>query len=196
MDIKDDQLKVLPIEHNPETGDKLEPEERPAERRLVIGGEMAQMTDQMGRPLGAFDQSISIEMPAIDLAHGVRANCFGCKHWNQRAWHAWLSKMSQSKEGNQHLERWRHALVATSNVNPEDRASINMALLACGICEPLSEAAGAPMVTYPQAFCPTVVPETNPPVPFGDNFAPRDLDMEKFGSMAFDSVMHAALGKS
>jgi len=199
LDILDDRLRVMTLDRNAE-GDKIEPEEHPAQRTLVVGNQLQDLT---GRPLGTFDTSIQVETDAGTMANTFRGQCWSCKHFNMRAWHALFQWMSTHKDGMILLNRMRAFLIGSRNVeiqnaheSQEGDIDVEHAMMACGICEPMSEILKDPVVMYPQCNCPSEIPDSgSPPLAFGDHFVPRDPESEKWGSMAFDSIMKAALGK-
>lgn len=207
MTIVSDTLHVS-LETHDINGQRFEPEERPAARVLHVD---APLMDQFGKPLGGqIPTSVAIERPVIEFAQGQRSICGLCKHWDQDAWHKLFVKISSTKNGISLLNGWRHALMTTGNAamqqaHPDsdgEGVDADLALRACGMCRPLTEATNRPIVTYPASSCPEFLPSEagapDPSKPFPLMFENRDLDTERRASGMFDNIMrtvHSRMGK-
>lgn len=198
MDIKGETINVLPLERD-EKGDKLEPEERPAQRLLDVS-ERVQLTNGQ-KTEGSIRMQVSIEMSAGEIAAGFSSPCMLCKNFDTKAWREYFRFLSSNVDGIRVLNAFRAAIAGSGNAAVRERhvgqdgdVDVEHALQALGICHPLTETMGEPAIVYPVATCPEFVPGTNNPFP--KCFVPKTSDDEKVSAAAFDSIMRAAQGKN
>lgn len=203
--IQTDTFHVSSLTRNPETGEKLAPEEVPAQR--VLGTDAA-VGGTGGETLGRMQVDIQVQAPLIDFATAARQQCMFCKHFDSRAWHALYRKMSETKEGLQILNTFRHGLTITENAAvrsrhqlDDDDFDVDHAMMACGICRPLTEIVKDPIIVYPVSTCPETLPpptdgSVDPKIPFPVCFELREeRQTERASSAAYDVIMQAALTK-
>jgi len=192
MKVKQDFLRVQTSPFNAETGERMEPEEKPTQR-VIIAQETA--VNQHGQALGNFNVAITADSSAGEIANKVRNMCFGCKHFNTHQWRKLQLKWEAgTMEERQLLNNMRAGLLDTSNASINDmhtdqggEMDIEAALGQMGVCESLTEIERDPIIVHPLGFCPPGL-ETL--------YKAKDTEEEKRGSAAFDSIMRQAQGQS
>jgi hypothetical protein len=189
-----------------------EPEQMPSQ--LTVAREPTQVSLGAGAsveqqaaatPKGAIPTTLSLEMPAGDMARQVRSRCMLCKHFDAEAWKALKRHWESSVEGMELLNKLRGALYLHGDVAMADRHAsmegdqdLEHTLMALGICQVLTEIDHEPCVVYgPFGNCPSAS-KTGAPVkteaqPLG-YFTPCSADAERVGTANYDSIMRAALG--
>lgn len=193
--VESDTIEVAIGDRNPESGERVEPEEKPARR--ILGGTIGTTTDH-GESAGRMRARVILETTVSELAIGMRNSCFSCKHFDQHAWAVFMRKAWATKEGMQTLNNIRAALEVSENLalreqhqGMDGEMDLEHALSSLGICQALTEAHGEkPWIVYPGGSCPQTVPEKG--TPFGNAYQPRDSAAEKQSSSAFDAIMRRA----
>lgn len=199
--VESDTIEIAANTVHPATGDRLEPEE--VMGRRVLGGAGPVTFQGSDKVQGSIPVSISYEAPAAQLAQGFRNTCGLCRNFDQRAWHAYFRKLSSSVDGIRILNQFRFGLVASENAavvtaheDKDGDLDVEHAMMACGLCRPLTEEMMNPIIVYPASSCPQYLLGTNgqpdETKPFPNSFVPKDLEAEKRGSKMFDQIMQKA----
>jgi len=187
MDVKSDRLRIQGSRIDTETGQRLEPEEVPAERVLEIPAPMqGHMT---GEYFGELRASVNVQKTTGEFAQQVRHSCATCKHFDARAWHQLQSKWEVSKEGVQMLNAVRAGIMDVNlarfqdmHLSPEGDTDLEHALSFLGVCHPHTEIRNDPFIVHPLSGCPE-----GP-----DYWQPRDTDADRAASTGFDQIMQTA----
>lgn len=200
MKIKADLLRVKVRQFN-DINEKVEPEQQTVQRVLQTDAEVSLNTAR-NKTVGLINSEIVYETTAGEMARAMRHPCFSCKNFNKRAWRELFVSMAADTapmEKRQELNNIRAALLTTKNAKLQDRhvsqegdMDVEHAISQLGICMPLTEIHGEPVVVHPTGGCPPeVCGATNP-----DGFyKSKDLDADKMGSKTFDNVMRLAQGQ-
>ncbi len=194
MDAKDDSLKIHSLGFDAETGEKLEPEEAPAERRLVLDGTVT--GNLTGESLGEMQSAVTIQKPALEFAQEVSKTCGKCKHFDQMAWLNLKMLWEGSSDGVRRLNEMRMNILQISNDRLAEydefgERSAEQTLLCMGVCHPLTEEISAlekapePVIVHPIGGCPQGY----------DYFEADSTEAEKLAASAFDKIMFAASGE-
>lgn len=199
--IKADLLKVRSVPYD-EGGQKVEPEQQPAARVMVLEGGAPVNMSRTNENVGSIPATIIAETTAGEVANTMRSKCFQCKHSNTAAWKKLrlLWGNSSDPETFQKLNRVRYALLTTQNPEIARRSEgmdgdfdAEHAISQLAICEPLSEINRDPVIVSPISTCPDEVCTKDNPRGL---FVPKDKEMERLGSAAFDQIMRMAEGKA
>lgn len=194
--IESDVLRVSVNTHHPETGEKLEPEEKPAQRILGTHAPVEHGQGPMAVGVGSMPTQVIVEAPAIELAKGAREMCMGCKNFDNRAWFELFRAKSSTISGREELEQLCEFLGFTNNgeifMDGEGEVDLAETLKNCGICHPLTEVLGEPLIVSPISSCPKTLADGRP---FESCFEPASNEAEKRGTAVFDAVMRQAQGK-
>lgn len=200
MKIKED---LLHITNAPETddGNKAEPEQQTATRILVSESET---TTSQGEPLpGGVPVQILVQSQAGVLANALRAQCGGCKHFDNAAFLTFARK-ADSPAAPLHLREGmnevRGALLQTMNASvnamhagQDGDMDVEHALASLGFCHALTEINGGDdVIVHPLSCCPPEVKSDAQPLGL---FSPRDRTSELAGQRAYDNIMNKAAGK-
>lgn len=195
MDVKGERIEVLPLTHD-EAGSKIEPEQAPARRLLDVSDGISVNGVKTEKQLPI---TVSVEMPAGELAVGLSEPCMSCKHFDAAAWKQYRRNLESSADGQRELNRMRWAIVGTGNVSLQARhtsiegdVDVEHALSMLGVCHPLTDLLGDVTIVYPMSTCPATLPQHPAPIP--KCYAPKTSDDVRKRSAVFDSVMRAAQG--
>lgn len=196
MDIKGETIQVVPLTHD-EKGDKLEPEQAPA-RRLLDVSERITLTNQGVQSDAALPMSVSVEMPAHELAIGMSQPCFSCRHFDQKAWYEYRRAREATLDGREEMARYKAELIRSTNAAPTfdpvtGNVDVEFAMQSMGVCRPLTEACNDITVVYPVSTCPATLP--NSLTPFPRCYVPRTSDDARQSSATFDQIMRTAQGR-
>lgn len=193
MKIKADLLRISNATHD-QKGNKLEPEERPAERVLVTElGVTSTDPNALPDAKQGIRGEIAVQTTAGELAQSFKSMCFSCRHFDQKAWLLLRRKWEHGTiEEQRQLNSVRAALIDTQNADvqsmvaaAEEEGDIDAALSTMGICRAITEAIREPMIVHATATCPENMPY----------FQAKDVQAEKNASAAFDDIMRRAQGK-
>lgn len=199
MKIRQDLLRVRSNPYD-DRGEKIEPEQQPAQRVLTTDAEVSM---QGGAAVGTLPTQIVYETTAGELARAMRHPCFSCKNFDARSWGRLYLRMTDPTaplDQRQELNAIRAALLTTRNAKLQNRhvsekegdMDPEHALSQLGICRPLTEIHGTPVIVHPLGGCPPEVCTTTEPNGLYD---PKDTDADRMGSKTFDNVMKLATGK-
>lgn len=194
MIVKNDLLRVQASNYD-ERGQRLEPEEKPAERILPVDAPVTGQLD--GQVKGHLPTTINIQGTVAQFAQRVRQLCAGCKWFDQRAFQQYRCVKELSKEKQREMNAIRAALLETGvadvdDANPMDAMDVEAQLASMGICRAITEVMREPMIVHPESSCPEEYRTDSQPDGF---YTPLNIDTEKIGSAAFDQVMRQATGK-
>lgn len=190
MEIRGDFLRIQGSDRDTETGDKIELEEKPAERVLLTDGFVTGSIDKQIH--GSMQTSVAISGNVIGFAEGMRSLCATCKHFDQPAWLQHKRKMESSAAGVTILNQLAAALNDTGNANIMDPVAREQALQFMGVCHPITEMKNDVVAVHPESSCPGEL--CGPGNPRGLH-VPVSSDAEKAGSQAFDAIMRRAAGE-
>jgi hypothetical protein len=199
--IKADLLKVRSVPYD-EAGQKVEPEQQPAARVMVIDGGAPVSMSRDQRNVGSIPASIIAETTAGEVANTMRSKCFQCKNFNTSAWKKLRLLWGNSSDPDvfQKLNRVRYALLTTQNPEVVRRSEgmdgdfdVEHSISQLGVCEPLTEINRDAVIVSPISTCPDEVCTKDNPRGL---FVPKDKEMERLGSAAFDQIMRMAEGKA
>lgn len=190
MKINGETIQVVPLTHD-EKGDKLEPEQAPA-RRLLDVSDTISLTGPNGevQSTAVMPMSVSVEMPAGELALGLSQPCFSCKHFDTAAWAQYRRSRMATAEGRAELLAMQEELIRSANADPSD---VEEAFSGMGICRVLTEARNDAVIVYPVSTCPDTLP--NSAVPFPRSYKARTSDDARNSTATFDSIMRSAQGR-
>lgn len=193
MLVKGEMLRIQGSDYDADTGAKLEPEEKPAERLLVVDGKTTGSLD--GRVLGEIPTRVAIQGNVGMFANGLRTMCSMCKHFDQHAWTEMKRRMEGSKEGVQMLNVMRAGMLDTGNArfdnmhqDPDGGVDLEHALSFMGVCRALTEHYREPITVHPIGGCPDEVCTQLAPEGF---FQPTD-PQQKVANAAYDQIMRNA----
>jgi len=199
MRIKADLLRVHTGPYAP-TGERIEPEQQPAQRVLVT--EFPTGMQGTNQQIGAVKGEIIYDVTVGEAAKQARHPCISCRNFDRRAWrklYIHWSNPATSIEERKLLNGIRTALLETENAKISDRHAaldgdmdVEHALSVLGVCRPLTEINKDPVIVYPTGGCPADV--CTPTSPDG-LWVAKDLDAEKMGSSVFDNIMNTAQGR-
>lgn len=213
MKIDKTEIRVIPATHDLATGEKLEPEQRPAEMVLHTSGTLQMGNDPRTVKIGeggarTIPGIVSVDMVAGDLADALRNRCRDCAHFDRPAWIALYKKWRVGTyEEQQKLNELRSM---ADLVNDEDYRAKHMdpeqgeldtehAIQDMGICHVLTDywsaIKGAPdeQLFTPECGCPDQFGPDG--TYFGRLFKPRDGDARRRGAKGYDGIMQAAAGR-
>lgn len=190
MKINGEKVEVVPLTHD-ERGEKIEPEQAPA-RRLLDVSDTITLTGANGevQSTAVMPMSVSVEMPAGELALGMSQPCFSCKHFDQRAWYEYRRARESTLEGRAELQAMREELIRSANADVDE---VEFAMQSMGICRLLTEARNDAVIVYPVSTCPDTLPNTT--TPFPRSYEPRTSDDARQSTLTFDSIMRTAQGR-
>lgn len=196
MEIKGEKIEVVPLTRD-EKGDKIEPEQAPA-RRLLDVSDRVTLTNNGTKTDQTLPISISVEMPAHELAIGMSQPCFSCRHFDQKAWYEYRRSREATVDGREEMARYKAELVRSTNAAPtvdpvSGDVDVEFALQSMGVCRPLTEACGEVTIVYPVSTCPANLPKTGEPFP--RCYVPRTSDDARQSTATFDRIMRTAQGR-
>lgn len=196
MDVKGERIEVLPLTHD-EAGNKIEPEQAPARRVLDVSDGIVVNGQKTEKELPI---SVSMELPAGQLAVGLSEPCASCKNFDAKAWKQYRRTLESTAEGQRELNKMRWAIIGTGNAAiqarhaaPDGDTDVEHALAMLGVCHPLTDLLGDVTIVYPMATCPGRLPQIDGPIP--KMYTPKTSDDARMRSKVFDSVMRAAQGR-
>lgn len=180
-------------------GEKLEPEQQPAQRVMATD---AAVSMRGGPQVGSIPTEIVADGTAGEFANAVRSKCFTCKHFDHKGWNQlrlyWGN--SQNKDLFEKLNKVRYALLTTQNPELARRSEgldgdfdVEHSLTQMGICRPLTEMNGAAVIVSPISTCPDEV--CTPAAPVG-LYLPKDKEHERLSNVGYDKIMRMATGKN
>lgn len=190
MEIRSDTFIVQHFDQDL-NGDPVEPEQQPATRILEVDGPTQLGPNQTGMELPT---TVALQDNAGQFAHGLRSQCFLCKHFNKDVAQATIAAWQRgSKEQRAALNEIRARLMETQNdtvqermTNPQDGdIDVEQGLSMLGICEVFTEITRDALFVHPIGACPE---DQN-------FFVAKDIASEKYGSNKFDEIMRRAQGK-
>lgn len=196
MDIKGEKIEVVPLTRD-QNGERIEPEQAPA-RRLLDVSDRVKLTHNGEKTDATLPMSISVEMPAHELAMGMSQPCFSCRHFDQKAWYEYRRSREGTIDGRDEMARYKAELIRTTNAAPTVDASgenvdVEFAMRSMGICRVLTEACREATIVYPVSTCPAALPKTGEAFPRA--YVPRTSDDAKQSTATFDSIMRSAQGR-
>ena len=198
MEVKDDLIRVQASDYD-ESGNKLEPEEKPAERILPVDAPVDM--SMSGERVGSLRAAVTVQATAGEFAHALQNVCGGCRHFNNPRWRSFIrrAETSLSKEKLKALNGVRAALLEQGlanlddNSNPLDQRDIENVLGCLGVCNALTEIRGGDeLIVHPESRCPENV--ITPSMPNG-YFQSVSKDSRRITDRAYDMVMGYATGK-
>lgn len=158
---------------------------------------------QGGRQVGTIPGEVIFESTAGKMAGAIRNPCFSCKFFNRPAWlklkAAWddptapIDKRKQLNGIRAALLESNNARIGEKSQTLEGELDVEHALGLLGICQPMTEIDGNPVIVYPQASCPDTVCTPQQPEGF---YLAKDRDADRMGSEAYDKIMRLAVGKT
>lgn len=195
MKIKEQLLRIQASPYD-DRGQRLEPEERPAERILVVDTPMKGNLDQQHH--GHMRTSVNIQGNAHQFANGLRTMCAQCKHFDGDAWQKKKRQLSASKEGVQLLNGIRVEMInqglgpATEMHSNEDELDLEHAISFMGFCRAQTEMHREEVLVHPMGGCPPeICTETSPLGYFED----ANEATKRIGSAEYDRIMRQSQGK-
>lgn len=194
MKIKNDLLRIQASDYD-ERGQRLEPEEKPAERILPVDAPVSGQLD--GQLKGNLRATVNVQGTVGQFAMQVRQLCAGCRWFDPRAFQEYRRANELSKAKQKEMNAIRAALLETGvadfdESNPLDVKDVEAQLASMGICRAITEAMRDPMIVHPESTCPEEYRSQSSPEGF---YVPLNMETEKIGSAAFDQVMRQATGK-
>lgn len=212
--MSDDLIRVVPATHDVATGEKLEPEERPAAvvspmRVPLTLGLPTQVQQIPVAPLTVRSET-TYELTAGELAASLRKRCATCAHFDRLGWHKLKREYEHSSrmEHRQFLHDIRATVAAVISTEGEtdlvgdlEELEVERALLDCGICRAISEiftkyTPDDPyfMVVASMAGCPD---QTKGPAgeDLSQLYKPRDRAAARAAGQAQDVILRMAMGK-
>jgi hypothetical protein len=189
MKINSEQLQVVPLTHD-EKGEKIEPEQAPA-RRLLDVSDTITLTGRGGevQSTAVMPMSVSVEMPAGELARGFSQPCFSCKNFDLAAWGEYLEARKATVDGRAELQALQEEFIRGAGADAGD-ADFTFRMM--GVCRILSEAQRDVVAVHPASTCPDQLKDGSP---FPRSYRPRTSDDERQSSATFDSIMRTAQGR-
>lgn len=210
MKVDKQEIRIIPATHD-QAGEKLEPEQRPAEIVLHTG-----TTIQLGTDPRKVNVSDGIQIPGLvtvdavagDIADAARNRCADCAHFDRAAW---ITLYKKWRVGTYTEQQQLNALRETADrVNDEDYRDKHTdqdgdldtehAIQALGVCHALtdywSKFKGEPdyQLFDPACSCPD---QFGPDGAYlGACFKPRDIVAKRKGAQGYDKVMQAAAGRA
>lgn len=198
LKIKADVLRIRNSALNAK-GEKLEPEQQPAQRVLVTEFDASM---QGGPKKGAIKGEVVYESTAGQLAAAIRNPCWSCSHFDKVAWkrlHSAWGDPTAPIDSRKQLNGIRAALLETSNAQiieksqtQEGDMDVEHAMGLLGICRPLTEIDGNPVIVSPKGGCPDSVCTPSQPDGF---FRPKDRAVERSNASNYDTILNLARGK-
>lgn len=197
MKIREELLRITTVKKD-EAGEHVEPEQQRVQQVTPMDF-AASMRD--GRAVGTLPGEIIRETTAGEMALAMRKPCFSCKHFDRAAWKKLYFKWNDPgspMEMRNFLQNIRAHLLETQNVELVDKhqtqegdLDVEHAILAMGVCRPLTEITNDVAIVYPRATCPPNV--CSPDKPDG-LYEPKHTEAERMGSAVYDRVMRTAQG--
>jgi len=194
MKISNDILRVYKGSTAPD-GTPMDSGERPAQRALIVD---AVAHNPQGDELGPTHAAVTYDAPLETLAQEVRSRCRDCVHFDRRAWLKLAREYGSSPDMAKRkvVAEVREKLYLLTDIESNDMHQtqegdydVDQALVAMGICHPLTEIEREPIVVHPLAGCPLNL-SNGSPAPF--LFAPKDAPTDERINAAFDSIMEQA----
>lgn len=199
MKIKNDLLHIT-NQPTKDDGSAAEPEEQTVSRILMTDLDAA---GSGGNALGSMKGSIVVASQVSEFANALRHPCANCKHFDNRAFEAFVEKADHPASPihvRETINAMRAALLQTMNASvhamhtgQDGDMDVEHALRALGFCRALGEAMNDHVVVHPLSSCP---PEAISPDRPQGWFVARDRASEKAGDAAYDSIMARASGKT
>jgi hypothetical protein len=196
MEIKNEKIEVVPLTRD-EKGERIEPEQAPA-RRLLNVSDRITLTNQGVKSEQSLPMSVSVEMPAHELAIGMSQPCFSCRHFDQKAWYDYRRARMATADGREEMARYKAELIRSTNAAPTldvtgEDVDVEFAMQSMGVCRPLTEACREITIVYPVSTCPATLP--NSITPFPRCYEPRTSDDARNSTATFDQIMRTAQGR-
>lgn len=182
-------------------GSKLEPEEKLAQRRIVVDADVSVGNgpaggQATGQKMGA---AVTADMTALEAASMFSARCGRCAYWDQRGWEALRKSWSDPShaEGFTTLNRIRSELLdraADAILSPEDLKRVEATMREdLAVCRALSEAVREPVITANVGCCPVALEGG---APWSDAFTPRGGgEAAKQATTVYDAILRRAQGR-
>lgn len=183
-------------------GSKLEPEEKLAQRRILVDADVSVGTSRegaeaTGQKMGA---QVTADMTALEAAMMMRGRCSRCAYWDQAGWLALRRAWSDPSnvEGRATLDKIRSELLdraADAILSPADLNRVEVVMREdLAICRALSEAVKVePVITANVGCCPTALESG---APWADAFTPRGGgEAAKEATGAYDAILRRAQGR-
>lgn len=204
MKFKEEVFKVIPATHD-EGGAKLEPEERPMERRLVADGLPISLNTSgphLTQPPVArlqHDTVVTIEGTVGEFAHGLRHLCASCTYFDNELW---MKRKREWETGDISLRKQlnvlrgmllesQNATIQEMHRGADDDMDVEHALNSLGICRALSEIQQDDIIMHPLAGCPDFAHDAH-----GNSlYKPKNREMAQRSTEVYDAIMKAALGR-
>lgn len=210
MKVDKQEIRIIPATHDA-AGEKLEPEQRPAEIVLHTSGTIQLGSDPRKVDVGAgvhIPGMVTVDAFAGDLADAARNRCADCAHFDREAWIALYKKWRVGTYAEQ--QQLNSLREAADHVNDEDyrdkhqdpdgELDTEHAIQALGVCHALtdywSKIKGEfdPQLFDPACGCPDTFGPDN--TYLGRCFKPRDAAAKKRGAKGYDQILQAAAGRS
>lgn len=197
MKIRGELLKIQASPYD-EKGEKLEPEELPAERILLTETRIKGSIDQeLHDPIRT---SVNVQSTVGKFANGLRTMCAQCKHFDGEGWLKRKAILERSgAEGTIFLNGMRSALIQQGlgpasgmHATPDEDIDLEHAISFMGYCKALCEHLKDEILVHPMSGCPKEVCTPSQPNGFFEN---TNLDSQRIGDAAYDSVMNKAVIK-
>lgn len=208
MRVTGEGIKVDPTAVAPD-GTKLEPEERsaieafqtPVETHLSDHAVIPGSAPTDGAMRGVFGN----EKPAGEMAQDMATRCALCQHWRQDDYQRHLVSISDTRDGQEQIERLRGMLLGlrkpnenpdddlasevistAKSIDPHDLIAVNIAIKNdFGICAAFTESLGMVSISPYYGGCPE-----------GDaRFKVRDRGTRIVASARYDQVLRLAQGR-
>jgi hypothetical protein len=212
MKIDSQEIRIVPATEDL-GGNKLEPEERPAEIRygmslpLTLGTGPTQRTE--GAPIHQVRGLATVDMTAGELANSMRKRCGDCVYFDRNGWRKLYKEWKVGTyEQQQNLNTLREAAERVDDDafrakhmdQEQGEVDTDHVLADMGICQALTDYWSAILKKREEML---FMPECGCPDQFGPDgaylgflFKPRDASAEKRGSKVFDNVMNMAQGRT
>lgn len=199
MRIKADLLKIRNFPRD-DVGNKIEPEQQPLQRVLVTDGAPVSMQGS-GEVKGTIPAEIVYNTSVGEFANALRRPCHSCKRFDTRWWLK-MKALCEDPTGPKENRAWlngiraylletQNATIQSSHVSQEGDMDVEHALSVLGVCQPLTEINGDPVIVYPTGACPNEI--CTPDKPHG-YYDAKDRDNERMGSSVYDDIMRKATG--
>ncbi len=164
---------------------------------------------------GALPGIVEYNTTAGEMAQGARTACAGCRHFDVRAWHKFLSLATGPASKAEDREtinamKGRIMMAGYGVLDAKGEVDIDATVMLHGICRVLSDIVEGfvgrdpmhwPVISWRESSCPTYVQAgphrtevVTPAAPYGF-FKPVDLDAQKIGAQRYDQILNDASRK-